>query len=132
MLIPILDDVLHIARRVREFDPALFVAFNTMVQRYEVHDRQARGGTLVMRVQEPDGSFRPLDERVLETLRRGRRERFGEVFRELEEAEHRREREWERRNTEIGSGLADDLRFAGKPVVGGADVEPPGAKDSGT
>ncbi|HEX7022641.1 MAG TPA: hypothetical protein VF171_07275 [Trueperaceae bacterium] len=129
MLIPILDDALGVVRRVKELDPALFVAWNPACRRYEVHDREARGSTLVMRVQEPDGSFRRLDARVIETLRRNRRERFGEVFAELERAEERREREWGRRTTRIAEGLADDLRFAGRLVVGGVAVEP--GRDAG-
>jgi|GEM_PF-2933538 hypothetical protein len=126
MLIPIFDDVLHIAKRVKEIDKHLYIAFNTDVQRYEVHDMlMPEGQTLVMRVQEPDGSFRPLDNRVLDTLIKNRRERFDEVFKELEEKERKREEAWNKRLEDIALGLADDLKFAGKPVIGGVSFDTP-------
>lgn len=131
MLIPILDDTLHIAREVRRFDPELFVAFNPHVQRYEVHDRtQPQGQTLVMRVQEPDGSYRPLDDRVLQTLMRCRRERFDEVFRELEQKEKERERRWQREMENIAEAMADDLKWMGRPVIRGWSPNEQGRTDT--
>lgn len=127
MLVAVLGDALGIAKRVRELDPDLWVAWNTVVQRYEIHDRRApRGHSLVMRVQEPNGAFRPLDNRVLETLMKNRRERFDEVFKELEEKEEKREKAWEKRIGEIAEGMADDLRFAGQRVVQGVTVDDAG------
>lgn len=123
MLIPVLDDFYGIAKMLRDIDPDLYLAFNTHIERYEVHDRRAKPGhTLVMRVMEPDGSFRLPDHRVIETILKYRGRSIQDIVREINEQNRRREEAWERRNQDIAEGLADDLAFAGKPVVQGVDV----------
>ncbi len=124
MVIPILgvtsrEDPFDIARRVKEIDPDLYLAWNPRVNRFEVHDAKAPGGTMVMRVQEPDGRFRVPDGRVLETLRANRRERFPEVLREIEAIERARDRAWEAKTEDVAYGVADELRFYGKVVAPG-------------
>ena len=123
MLIPILDDFYGVAKMLRDIDPDLYLAFNTAIERYEVHDRRAKPGhTLVMRVMEPDGSFRLPDHRVIETILKYRGRSVDDILREIDAQNERRQAEWEKRNQEIAEGIADDLAFAGKPVVQGADV----------
>jgi len=124
-------DPFGIIDRVKEVDPDLFVAWNPNLWRFEVHDRRAPGEeTMVMRVQEPDGRFRMLDNRVLETLRANRRERFPEILREVERVEEEREKRWESDLESLAHGVADELKFAGKVVVQGVNTLEPGSVES--
>jgi hypothetical protein len=121
-------DAFNIVGRVRDFDRGLYVVWNHDIGRYEVWDRLAPGGeSMVMRVQEPSGAFRPLDGRVLDTLSRCRRDRFEEVFREAELADDKREAEKEKGFDALGDMAEDILKFAGKPFVGWT----PGEKGEG-
>lgn len=127
MLIPVLDDFYGVARRLREIDPDLYLAWNPVVQRYEVHDRRAHPKhTLVLRVQEPDGSFRLPDGRVIEAILKYRGKSIKEIVREIDEHNEKLERSIQRQRLDIAEGLADDLSFAGKPVVQGVSFDDAG------
>lgn len=107
--------------RVREVDPALQVVFDGRRQKFVVIDTEAPGGIdqrIVMIVQEPDGSFRPFDNRTVEHLRRHRMTRAPEIIAELDHAEELREREWARKNEQVGDGMAEDLKWAGMRAMG--------------
>jgi hypothetical protein len=121
-------DIHNIVGRVRELDPGLTVMWNHDIGRYEVWDTAAPGGTsMVMRVQEPSGAWRPLDGRVIDTLIRCRRERFDAVFKGLDEADDKRDAETEKGFDALGDMAADIVKFAGKPFVGWT----PGEKGEG-
>lgn len=125
MVIPVLDDFYGVARRLREIDPDLYLAWNPRIQRYEIHDRAARQ-TLVVRIQNPDGSFRLPDHRDVETLLKYRGMSIKEIVREIDEHNERLERRKERERQAIAEGVADDLRFAGKLVVQGVSFDDAG------
>ena len=129
MLVPVLDDFFGVARRLREIDPDLYLAWNTRIQRYEIHDRAARQ-TLVVRIQNPDGSFRHPTQKDVETLLKYRGMSIKEIVREIDENNERLDRRRERVIQDIAEGMADDLRFAGKPVVQGVSFDDAGRNPS--
>lgn len=115
-------DVLHggVADAVRRVDTELVTVFNRGNQRYEIYDRAAPGGPkwqLVMRVQEPDGSFRPLDGRVIPALYRARRP-VSQTIRDIERQEAAHEEWVSRQARRIGEDLSDDVKWLGRRVMG--------------
>lgn len=111
----------NLTDRVREVDPSLQVVFDGRRQKYVVIDIAAPGGVderIVMVVQEPDGSFRPFDNRTLEHLRKHRMTRADQIIKELDDAEAAREREWERQTEQVGDGFGEDLKWAGMRANG--------------
>jgi hypothetical protein len=93
---PVFSDCYDITSRLREYDKALFIVWNTRRQRYEVHSLDHVGNTYACEV--PNNR---LDGRVEEEVRRGDlRVRGKEIFREIDESNERLERmiERERRN----------------------------------
>lgn len=110
-----------LTERVREVDPALQVVFDGRRQKYVVIDTAAPGGVdqqIVMVVQEPDGGFRPFDNRTLDHLRQHRMTRADQIIDDLDQAEHAREREWQRQIAQVGDGLGEDLKWIGMRAVG--------------
>jgi hypothetical protein len=113
VLEPIENDLYDIARRVREYDPALRVYWNRKAERFEVHDLRAIGNTYVL-------SADRLDARVLQRLYLadlGKR-RPADILRDLEEEERRREMRLRAKLSDIALGMYDDLKWAGKVVSG--------------
>src|SRR3990167_5471349 len=109
-----------VADQVRRVDPELVTVFNTMTQRYEIYDRAAPGGPkwqLVMRVQEEDGSFRPLDGRVLEPLYQARGRDVMELLDEFEARDEQREQEFTKHARGLGEDLYEIVWALGKRVV---------------
>lgn len=115
--LPVLPTEHPIAAAVKALDPELSVVFNTAKQRFQIIDRLSPREPVVMTVMEPTGAFRPLDGRVLETLRRHQPQYRDENIRRTEEAERAREAAWEKRVDDIGLGFGEDLKWAGKAVV---------------
>lgn len=112
-LVPVEGDVFDIARRVREYDPALRVYWNCKYRRFEVHDLRAKGSTYVM-------SADRLDARVIDRLYRISLENrtASDILRDLEEEERRRERRLRADIASLAAGMVDDLKFAGNVVSG--------------
>lgn len=131
MLIPVLNDVLGVVEALKRLDPALWVAMNTNNGRYEVHDRANARCSMVMRVQEPSGAYRPLDGRVLQNLRTI--EHFDAVFKAAEAADDARQKTWDSKTESIGAAVADEMKFAGQVVVQGVkfDVDKAATPDGG-
>lgn len=116
-----------IADQVRGIDPDLVTVLNQRVGRFEVYDRAAPGGPkwqLVMRVQEPDGSFRPLDGRVLPTLREARGRDMQELIRGIEKQEEDADRRAQMRTRDLGEDLYEIAWAMGRRLhgYGGASV----------
>lgn len=94
-----------ITRRIREYDPALFIVWNVRKQRYEVHSLNHPGNTFACLV--PNNR---LDARVEEEIRRGDlRVRGKQVFREIDENNERLERSAERSRQNDLLGLAEEM-----------------------
>lgn len=110
----------------REVDPHLVVQWDAQRDKYVVLDTAAPGGpdaAYVMVVQESDGSFRPFDQRTVDTLRKLR---FGHrrAQQELERMERERIRDGEKRRADFAESLAKDFRWFGQqwtPSVGWRD-----------
>lgn len=109
-----------VAADVKKLDENLVVVFNGRVKRFEVYDRAAPGGPrwqMVMRVQEPDGSFRALDGRVLETLRRAREESATDVLDRIERQEEIVERHWDGKIHDLAEGMASDMKYVDQRIT---------------
>ncbi|MCL2675202.1 MAG: hypothetical protein FWE84_01235 [Firmicutes bacterium] len=74
------SDVLDICRRLKEIDRGYFVVRNHKKGRFEVHNRQQRGGSFCLALPYPR-----LDCRTLDLVRRTRYERAGHFLAELED-----------------------------------------------
>ena len=73
----------HFMRKLKQYDPEVKVWFNRVLALWQLF----RAGKVIMTVREPDGTFRPLDDRVLTTLRRGNFYIRGRaVYDEIEQA----------------------------------------------
>lgn len=89
--------------------------------RYEIYDRSAPGGLkwqLVMRVQEPDASFRPLDGRVLVTLLEARGRSVDELLDRIEAQEEARERQTDKKSRALAEDMYEIVWALGKRVHG--------------
>ena len=92
-------------RRLREYDPDIFIVWNIRRQQFEVHSLGNRGNTYAFDV--PDNR---LDVRVEEAVRRGDlRVRGYRIFREIDEANERAERSQERSRLTSMEGMAEEL-----------------------
>lgn len=122
-----------VADAVKRVDPDLVTVWNKATGRFEIYDRAAPGGPkwqLVMRVKEPDDSYRPLDMRVIPTLIAARRP-VAERIRDIEAQEEAHEQWVTREARRIGEDLAPDLKWMGQrvvPTVAWRDRTPPEVK----
>lgn len=64
----------HIVRRLKAVWPTIEVRWNRQLDRWELHDHHPRaltsGDTHVMTIEEEDGTYRPLDERIVHALQK--------------------------------------------------------------
>lgn len=94
-----------ITRRLREYDPALFVVWNSRRQKLEIHSLNHMVNTYACDV--PNNR---LDARVEEEVRRGDiRVRGGIVFREMDEHNERLERSQEQARRNELMGIAEEM-----------------------
>lgn len=116
-LVEIKEHVFDIPRRLREIDDALRVYYNKQTGKYEVHDLRAKGATYVL-------SVPVLDVRLETRLRMISLEnrKPADILQYIDEANEKVIKASHRKLHDIALGLADDLRFAGKPVVQGFSV----------
>jgi hypothetical protein len=91
-------DIYNIAAALKEYDPNLCVGVNGLTGKYEIYYVSARLGNnpeLIHTVENPDGSWRPLDGRVIKHLHRNDTRHEGNSWRAYVKA-----REAERANRE--------------------------------
>jgi hypothetical protein len=94
-----------IPHRLREYDPALFVVFNTRRQRFEIHSLNH-----VINTYACDVPNNRLDGRVEEVVRRGDiRVRGGKVFVEMDEHNRRIAKSRERQRKNDLMGIAEEM-----------------------
>lgn len=115
-------DIIHggFAQQIRMFDRGLTVVFNKRIGRFEIYDTNAPGGPkwqMVMRVQNEDGSFRPLDSRALEALRQSRGRTVSDLLDEFDRNAERREAEEARIRGNLAAAMADDMKYAGRHIT---------------
>lgn len=118
-----------VAVSVRAFDPGLVVVWNKRCitradgayqGRFEIYDRNAPGGPkwqFVMRVQNEDGSFRPLDGRVMDALYKARGQRVSDVLDEMDRSAATRDRAIEHLVSDSARGMAEDLKYVGRRIT---------------
>lgn len=94
-----------ITRRLREYDPALFVVWNSRRQKYEIHSLNHMVNTYAC-----DVPGNRLDARVEEAIRKGDiRVRGGIVFREMDEVNERLEQTQERTRHNDLLGISEEM-----------------------
>lgn len=118
---PIYDFVdLDYTAQVKKIKESMFVIFNRARGMLLVMDRDITGTVYqFMRVQEPDGTPRPFDERTLETIRKSvqRGPDVRKIIQELDEIDNERITRVDKEADELTYGLMDDLKWAGREVV---------------
>lgn len=95
-LLPVFTHVTDIPQRVKQYDPELFIAFNTKNQRFEVHSKEA--GETTYNATLP---YKDLDERSLRYIRKNDirvhgMAIFDRIFKSEQKAEKQKEKD--RRN----------------------------------
>ena len=92
-------------RRLREYDPDLFIVWNRRRKKYEVHSLNHRPFTYAC-----DVPSNRLDARLEEVIRRGDiRVRGGKVFAEMEEHNSRLEESRQRQRKNDMFGIAEEM-----------------------
>jgi len=102
--VPVTDSVTFIPQRLKEIDPDYFVMFNTLTQRFEVHDSRQPFSTLACVL-----PFDGLDERAIRHVREHRVEHLADIVDGIERHNDRLERQAER---DFLSRAADRTREA--------------------
>jgi len=112
-LIPIFSDVHDISRRIREVDPTLFICFNTVHNRYEVHCLEHYPDTAAWIV-----SFRELDRRTILRARKNNVLARGDlIFREVDRRNATLKESMRRQRSNDLDALARETRSMFKPLA---------------
>jgi len=115
---PALDETAYVQAELG--DDGFRVMFNHERQKFVVMDTKAPGGpsaAYVMVVQNEDGSFRPVDERTIKTLRKMLGQGHKASADELIQAELSRERQNKSRRESVASAVASDFKWFGRGVT---------------
>lgn len=107
------------ARVQREFDDGLRVIWDVQREKFVVLDTKAPGGpdaAYVMVVQNPDGSFRPFDQRTIDTLRY-LYDGHDRVKIAVANMEAERERAVKKRRENTGDEIEDTLKYLGQVIT---------------
>ena len=89
MLIEIKSDPLFVTDRLKELDQDYYLVFNTIKHKYEVHNHSQIGCSYCLTYPNP-----ALDERLLELVKKTRRENFNELMKEIDKANEKIEQEF--------------------------------------
>ncbi len=89
MLIEIKSDPLFVTNRLKEIDQDYFLVFNTIKHKYEVHNHNQIGCTYCLTYPNP-----ALDERLIELVKKTRRENIDELMKEIDKANKKIEQEF--------------------------------------
>ena len=110
-------------KRIREIHPKLSTVWNAPRRRWEIHYDADKGFGPRLAIVVGDGKeYRPLDERVLDTLRAGDTHRIGlrEVCKIMDDEERlyleAKEREMNRLTDAASREMADHGRLIQKPI----------------
>lgn len=107
------SDVLSVCKQVEELDASLSVYWNDLIQRFQIYREFGGDMHLVMTVKNTDGSFRPLDGRVVTDLILCDTQKGYNPLQVIEESEKKAECEQEKNQSElIEEEIAPRLKFA--------------------
>lgn len=94
-----------IPRRLREIDSNLFVVFNVISQRYEIHSLANKGNSFSLNV-----PFKELDARLENFIRKYDLKRHGnQIYRDMEKHNDRLERSKQRQRDNDLHGIAEEI-----------------------
>lgn len=106
---PVYTHIYNIPERLRHNDRNLFVVFNSITQRYEIHSLANRGNSLSLTV-----PFEELDARIEDFVRKYDIRRHGrKIYRDIDDHNEQLEKSIERDRRNRAECLADELY---KPV----------------
>ena len=91
MLIEIKTDPLFIGERLKEIDQSYYLVFNTIKNKYEVHSNEQKGCSYCLTCPNVE-----LDERLVELVKKTRRENINELLSEIDKENERLEKEREK------------------------------------
>ena len=102
----------YIAREIRKIDPRLRVVWNWNKQRWIIYETGYQTGRdhIVTRIENKDGSFRPLDQRVIKDLERMKwlsQESTRQMIRRIDEEHAAEEQAKEKRFAEEIHNIGD-------------------------
>lgn len=104
-LLPVLASVTQIPERIEEYNEALFIVFNALKQKYEIHSLANVGDTFCMRV-----GFDELDSRILVSVRQGDlRYRAKAFFEEIDRHNDRLDVSKERKRHNDLMGVVEEM-----------------------
>lgn len=89
MLIEIKSDPLFVTDRLKELDQDYYLVFNTIKHKYEVHNHSQISCSYCLTYPNP-----ALDERLLELVKKTRRENLNELMKEIDKANEKIEQEF--------------------------------------
>lgn len=99
--------IYHIPERLEEYDPNMFICFNSLIQEYEVHSLRNKGDTHALSI-----PWAELDQRTLDFVadRDQNRRPLKDIIREIDKRNEEREKRREKyRRSEINS-IAREVR----------------------
>lgn len=106
---PIFSNVFCIPERLRRNDPNLFVVFNSLTDKYEIHSLENKGNSFSLQV-----PFEELDARIEEFVKKYDLRRHGrKIFYEIETKNKGLEQASKRERVNDIRNLADELH---KPI----------------
>ena len=105
----------RVQRELRIIHPGLYAEWGKKRQRWLIKkpDRDSSHISIIMIVENPDHSYRPIDERTYSQLRKGRwlaLKRLNELLYELEEEEQKPEEEQNKQWEAMASSVSSTLR----------------------
>ncbi len=106
-LLPLFSNVHRIPERLREYDPSIFVVFNSKKQKYEVHSLKNIGNTFAYII-----PYRELDARAIEFYHMTNLRTRGEkIFREIEENNEKVAKQNERAKNNEREAILKDIVY---------------------
>jgi len=105
----------HFEKKLQAYDPNLFLMWNTDYECWDIFEYKGENQRpqAVMRVCEPDNSYRPLDDRVFFTLRyidiKNKPEQLKKLFEEYKQYQENRKRSAVKEMNNIQQELTKDI-----------------------
>jgi len=101
----ITSSVYDIPRRLREIDPNLFVVFNTVSQKYEIHSLANKGNSFSLYV-----PFRELDARLITFVKKYDLRRHGkQIYKDIDTHNEKLETSLERQRDNELHAIAEEI-----------------------
>jgi len=81
MLVEVRTDVYFIAERLCEIDKSYFTVYNTITQKFEIHNKEQQENTYCLSI-----PFKTLDYRTLELVQKTKIENINKIIEEIDKS----------------------------------------------